>query len=141
MMTAMLTVRNILAGARVHDVWAVNEDAEYHEAGREGAGGSAELVAYRARTAQGRGVTRELRTATVVAWALAATVLCLVAAPAIVHLWFPDPDDAMRLLGGTRLARRAELVGRVAASSRRPERHGQLCRCTGRASSTCRWPP
>jgi protoporphyrinogen oxidase len=36
MMTAMLTVRNILAGARVHDVWAVNEDAEYHEAGREG---------------------------------------------------------------------------------------------------------
>ena len=36
MMTAMLTVRNILAGARIHDVWAVNEDAEYHEAGREG---------------------------------------------------------------------------------------------------------
>ena len=36
MMTAMLTVRNIQAGARVHDVWAVNEDAEYHEAGREG---------------------------------------------------------------------------------------------------------
>ena len=36
MMTAMLTVRNILGGARIHDVWAVNEDAEYHEAGREG---------------------------------------------------------------------------------------------------------
>ena len=36
MMTAMLTVRNILAGERIHDVWAVNEDAEYHEAGREG---------------------------------------------------------------------------------------------------------
>jgi protoporphyrinogen oxidase len=36
MMTAMLTVRNIVAGARVHDVWQVNEDAEYHEAGREG---------------------------------------------------------------------------------------------------------
>ncbi len=36
MMTAMLTVRNIAAGARVHDVWQVNEDAEYHEAGREG---------------------------------------------------------------------------------------------------------
>ena len=33
MMTAMLTVENILAGARRHDVWAVNEDAEYHEAG------------------------------------------------------------------------------------------------------------
>ncbi|WP_298688190.1 NAD(P)/FAD-dependent oxidoreductase [uncultured Sphingomonas sp.] len=37
MMTAMLTVRNILAGARRFDVWAVNEDAEYHEAGNEGA--------------------------------------------------------------------------------------------------------
>lgn len=36
MMTAMLTARNIAAGCRRHDVWAVNEDAEYHEAGREG---------------------------------------------------------------------------------------------------------
>jgi protoporphyrinogen oxidase len=36
MMTAMLTARNILAGARVLDVWAVNEDAEYHEAGASG---------------------------------------------------------------------------------------------------------
>jgi protoporphyrinogen oxidase len=32
-MTAMLTVRNILAGAPAYDVWNVNEDAEYHEAG------------------------------------------------------------------------------------------------------------
>lgn len=37
MMTAMLTVRNIEAGERVYDIWAVNEDAEYHEAGGEGA--------------------------------------------------------------------------------------------------------
>jgi protoporphyrinogen oxidase len=37
MMTAMLTVRNIEAGARVHNVWSVNEDAEYHEEGDEGA--------------------------------------------------------------------------------------------------------
>jgi protoporphyrinogen oxidase len=37
MMTAMLTVENILAGARVYDTWQVNEDAEYHEAGAEGA--------------------------------------------------------------------------------------------------------
>jgi protoporphyrinogen oxidase len=36
MMTAMLTVRNIEAGTRVYDIWAVNEDAEYHEAGAEG---------------------------------------------------------------------------------------------------------
>jgi len=36
MMTAMLTVRNIVAGGRVYDIWAVNEDAEYHESGREG---------------------------------------------------------------------------------------------------------
>ena len=33
MMTAMLTVKNILAGEPVYDVWNVNEDAEYHEAG------------------------------------------------------------------------------------------------------------
>lgn len=31
MMTAILTARNILAGREVFDVWAVNEDAEYHE--------------------------------------------------------------------------------------------------------------
>jgi protoporphyrinogen oxidase len=37
MMTAMLTVENIVAGARVYDIWCVNEDAEYHEAGDEGA--------------------------------------------------------------------------------------------------------
>ena len=36
MMTAMLTVENILAGERVYDIWCVNEDAEYHEAGDEG---------------------------------------------------------------------------------------------------------
>ena len=37
MMTAMLTARNILAGERRYDVWDVNEDAEYHEAGTSGA--------------------------------------------------------------------------------------------------------
>jgi len=36
MMTAMLTVRNVVAGERIYDVWAVNEDAEYHESGNEG---------------------------------------------------------------------------------------------------------
>jgi hypothetical protein len=36
MMTAMLTVENIKAGARIYDIWQVNEDAEYHEAGDEG---------------------------------------------------------------------------------------------------------
>jgi protoporphyrinogen oxidase len=36
MMTAMLTVRNIEAGERTYDIWQVNEDAEYHEAGAEG---------------------------------------------------------------------------------------------------------
>src|SRR4029077_1264054 len=36
MMTAMLAVRNVLAGKRIYDVWAVNEDAEYHEAGSAG---------------------------------------------------------------------------------------------------------
>jgi protoporphyrinogen oxidase len=33
MMTAMLTVENILAGRTLYNVWNVNEDAEYHEAG------------------------------------------------------------------------------------------------------------
>jgi len=37
MMTAMLTVENIKAEARIYDIWCVNEDAEYHEAGDEGA--------------------------------------------------------------------------------------------------------
>jgi protoporphyrinogen oxidase len=36
MMTAMLTVENIVAGSRIYDIWCVNEDAEYHEAGHEG---------------------------------------------------------------------------------------------------------
>jgi len=36
MMTAMLTARNILAGERLYDVWNVNEDAQYHEAGVAG---------------------------------------------------------------------------------------------------------
>jgi protoporphyrinogen oxidase len=37
MMTAMLTARNILAGERIYDIWQVNEDAEYHEAGESSA--------------------------------------------------------------------------------------------------------
>jgi protoporphyrinogen oxidase len=37
MMTAMLTVRNIEAGEKIYDIWQVNEDAEYHEAGSDGA--------------------------------------------------------------------------------------------------------
>ena len=36
MMTAMLTVENIIAGKQVFDIWNVNEDAEYHEAGNSG---------------------------------------------------------------------------------------------------------
>ena len=31
MMTAMLTVENIVAGSDLYDVWKVNQDAEYHE--------------------------------------------------------------------------------------------------------------
>ncbi len=37
MMTAMLTAKNILVGERKYDVWAVNQDAEYHESGVAGA--------------------------------------------------------------------------------------------------------
>lgn len=40
MMTAMLCAENILAGARLYDVWCVNQDAEYHEQGEREAGTS-----------------------------------------------------------------------------------------------------
>ena len=36
MMTAMLCVQNILAGKPIYDLWCVNQDAEYHEAGTAG---------------------------------------------------------------------------------------------------------
>jgi protoporphyrinogen oxidase len=44
MMTAMLTARNIIAGTRLYDVWNVNEDAEYHEAGESGVQDALESV-------------------------------------------------------------------------------------------------
>jgi protoporphyrinogen oxidase len=37
MMTAMLCVKNIVAGRPLYDLWRVNQDAEYHEAGASGA--------------------------------------------------------------------------------------------------------
>ncbi len=37
MMTGWLTALNIMAGEKIHDVWQVNEDAEYGEAGVSGA--------------------------------------------------------------------------------------------------------
>jgi len=36
MMTAMLAVKNIVAGREVYDLWNVNQDAEYHESGKRG---------------------------------------------------------------------------------------------------------
>jgi protoporphyrinogen oxidase len=36
MMTAMLTVKNLLAGKPDYDIWCVNQDAEYIEAGTAG---------------------------------------------------------------------------------------------------------
>lgn len=55
MMTAMLCVENILADSRLYDLWHVNQDAEYHEAGKsaehEGAGTALRLVPGRAITA------------------------------------------------------------------------------------------
>jgi len=44
MMTAMLCVKNILAGKRLYDLWDVNEDAEYHESGEHSAGSSGERL-------------------------------------------------------------------------------------------------
>ncbi len=40
MMTGLLTALNIIAGEQIHNVWSVNEDAEYNEAGVSGAGGA-----------------------------------------------------------------------------------------------------
>jgi len=42
-MTAMLTVDNILAGTPLYDPWQVNEDAEYHESGSAGSEGASGL--------------------------------------------------------------------------------------------------
>lgn len=36
MMTAMLCAKNIVAGEALFDLWEVNQDAEYHEAGKAG---------------------------------------------------------------------------------------------------------
>ncbi len=44
MMTAMLAARNIVAGRRRYDVWNVNDDAEYHEAGDSGVRGALDSV-------------------------------------------------------------------------------------------------
>jgi protoporphyrinogen oxidase len=40
MMTAMLCVENILADTKLYDLWDVNSDAEYHEAGEAAAEGT-----------------------------------------------------------------------------------------------------
>ena len=44
MMTAMLAVENIKAGKEIYDLWQVNGDAEYHEAGNRGTQDSGRLV-------------------------------------------------------------------------------------------------
>jgi hypothetical protein len=52
-MTAMLCARNILAGRRLYDLWAVNQDAEYHEPSdstREEAASGLRLVPARVAT-------------------------------------------------------------------------------------------
>ena len=45
MMTALLTAKNILAGELRYDVWAVNQDAEYHESGAAGENSSENEIA------------------------------------------------------------------------------------------------
>ena len=55
MMTAMLCVENILADSKLYDLWQVNSDAEYHEAGAgtadEANGSAVRLVPTRVVTA------------------------------------------------------------------------------------------
>ena len=56
MMTAMLCVENILADTKLYDLWQVNSDAEYHEAGsaaeEETTGSAIRLVPARVGTPQ-----------------------------------------------------------------------------------------
>jgi hypothetical protein len=44
MMTALLCARNIVAGRELYDLWKVNQDAEYHEAGDRGAEATGRLI-------------------------------------------------------------------------------------------------
>ena len=43
MMTAMLAVKNIIAGKQIYDLWNVNQDAEYLEAGGRGDDGGRKI--------------------------------------------------------------------------------------------------
>jgi protoporphyrinogen oxidase len=52
MMTAMLTVENIVAERQVYDVWAVNEDAQYHEESASVSNGASGVRAVPARVVQ-----------------------------------------------------------------------------------------
>ncbi|CAN5283478.1 NAD(P)/FAD-dependent oxidoreductase [soil metagenome] len=44
MMTAMLAVKNILAGEELYDLWKVNQDAEYHEEGESAANKGGRMI-------------------------------------------------------------------------------------------------
>ncbi len=44
MMTAMLAAKNIIAGDERYDLWNVNQDAEYHEAGARGANDGGRMI-------------------------------------------------------------------------------------------------
>jgi len=43
-MTAMLAAKNIIAGEERYDLWNVNQDAEYHEAGARGANEGGRMI-------------------------------------------------------------------------------------------------
>lgn len=61
MMTAMLCVENIMANRQIYDLWAVNQDAEYHEAGAAGEKSAGEFGARlvpRRHPAAPRGLTQ-----------------------------------------------------------------------------------
>jgi protoporphyrinogen oxidase len=44
MMTAMLAVKNIVAGKEIYNLWQVNQDAAYHEGGERGSDSGGRLV-------------------------------------------------------------------------------------------------
>ena len=100
MMTAMLTVKNILMGREAFDVWRVNQDAEYHEAGsaaeessvKAGCGSVPRAFPPEGRMQASQAVSRDRRLR--IAAAIAAALLYLAIAIAHARTRAPYVDEA-----------------------------------------------
>jgi hypothetical protein len=99
MMTAMLAARNILAGQRIYNLWDVNEDAEYHEAGASGSGSVPKRAPGPAKDQAGgeRTVTpyRLSRPVELTCFALCVAQLAYLAASFVQGSWIIDPNGQL----------------------------------------------